>query len=143
MSERSSTPSLADVQRQWWEMAEAAAKPWQEAAKAFAEPWRDLAESFGARTDVQGAGQEAWDRLASTLSALAEQQQRIAEAIFDAMRTGAEEMQKAMEQAVEQMTAMARGAGGGGGSSGSSAKRTSSSSRKATGATKASKATEK
>src|SRR5437764_10778669 len=121
MSERSSIPRLADVQRQWSEMAEAAAKPWQEAAKAFAEPWRELAESFRARTDFQSVGQEAWDRLASTFGALAEQQQLIAEVIFDSMRSGAEEMQKAMQQAVEQMTAFARSAGGGRESSGSSA----------------------
>lgn len=148
MSERSNAPSLADVQRQWWEMAEAAAKPWQEAAKAFSEPWRELAESFGARTGAPGGGQEAWDRLAATLSSLAEQQQRIAETIFEAMRSGAEEMQKAMEQAVEQMSAFARSATGGAessgssGSSGSSSGRTGSTAKKATGATKAKKATE-
>ena len=142
MSERSTTPSLADVQRQWWEMAEAAAKPWQEAGKAFSEPWRELAESFGARTDAPGVGQEAWDRLAATLGSLAEQQQRIAETIFEAMRSGAEEMQKAMEQAVEQMSAFARSASGGPESSGSSSGRTASTARKATGATKAKKATE-
>jgi hypothetical protein len=110
MSDRSSTPSLADIQRQWWDRAEAASKPWQEAAKAFAEPWRELAESFGARTEAPNLGQESWDRFTTALTGLAEQQQRIAEAIFDAMRSGAEEMQKAMEQAVEQMSAFARGA---------------------------------
>jgi len=140
MSERSSIPSLADVQRQWWEMAEAASKPWQEAAKAFSEPWRELAESFGSRSGVAGVGPEAWDRLTTTLSALAEQQQRIAEAIFEAMRTGAEEMQKAMEQAVEQMAAFARGATGGSESSASSAGSTPSTAQKATRATKANKA---
>ena len=113
MSDRSSTPNLADIQRQWWEMAEAASRPWQEAAKAFAEPWRELAESFGTRTDFPNVGQESWDRFTSAFSTLAEQQQRIAEAIFEAMRTGAEEMQRAMEQAVEQMTAFARGGSGG------------------------------
>ena len=140
MSERSSIPSLADVQRQWWEMAEAASKPWQEAAKAFSEPWRELAESFGSRTGATGVGSEAWDRLTSTLSTLAEQQQHIAEAIFEAMRTGAEEMQKAMEQAVEQMAAFARSATGGGESSGSSGESTGSTAKKATRATKASTA---
>src|SRR6516165_12184108 len=100
MSERSTTPSVADIQRQWREMAEAAARPWQEAAKAFAEPWREMAESFGARPDFSGfpgSAQEAWDRLTSSFGALAEQQQRIAEAIFESLRAGAEEMQKAME----------------------------------------------
>jgi hypothetical protein len=66
MSERSSIPSLADVQRQWTEMAEAASKPWQEAAKAFAEPWRELAESFGARTDFQSVGSSASPKPSST-----------------------------------------------------------------------------
>jgi len=113
MSDRSTTPNLADIQRQWWEMAEAASKPWQEAAKAFSEPWRELAESFGARTDFPNVGQESWERFTAAFGTLAEQQQRIAEAIFEAMRTGAEEMQKAMEQAVEQMATFARGASGG------------------------------
>jgi hypothetical protein len=114
MSDRSSTPNMADIQRQWWEMAEAASRPWQEAAKAFAEPWRELSESFGARTDFPNVGQESWERFTAAFSTLAEQQQRIAEAIFEAMRTGAEEMQRAMEQAVEQMAAFARGVSGGG-----------------------------
>src|SRR4051794_24337492 len=113
MSESSTTPSLADMQRQWTEMAEAAARPWQEAAKAFAEPWRELAESFGARTDVPSGGREAWDRMMTSFSAFAEQQQKIAEAVFANLRAAAEEMQKAIEQAVEQMASFQRTATGG------------------------------
>jgi hypothetical protein len=154
MSEGSTTPSLADIQRQWREMAEAAAKPWQEAAKAFAEPWRELAESFGGRPDTSGfpgSAQEAWDRLTTSFSALAEQQQRIAEAVFEAMRAAAEEMQKAMEQAVEQMTSFARNAASGGSApiettaapSTSGSASTGAAPRKATRATKASKATKR
>ena len=108
-----SMPSVTDIQRQWWEMAEAAAKPWQAAATAFAEPWRELAGSLGSPNEMPNMGnmgQEAWERLLTTFSELAEQQQRIAEAIFEQMRAAAEEMQKAMEQAVEQMAAFARSA---------------------------------
>jgi biotin-(acetyl-CoA carboxylase) ligase len=114
MSESSTTPNFAEVQRQWLEMAEAAAKPWQEAAKAFAEPWRELAESFGSRTDLPSGGQETWDRMVTSFGVLAEQQQKIAEAVFANLRAAAEEMQKVMEQAVEQMASFQRGATGGG-----------------------------
>ena len=108
MSDRSSLPSLADLQRQWQEMAEAAAKPWQDIAEVFAEPWRELSESFGTSPDFEKFGQQAWDILTSSYTALAEQQEHIAEAIFDAMRSGAEEMRKVMEPIVEQMTAFTR-----------------------------------
>src|SRR4051794_39681515 len=127
MSDQSIIPNLADMQRQWQEMAEAAAKPWQEVAEVFAEPWRELAESFSSNTsfspgDLENVGQQAWDILTSSVTAFAEQQQHIAEAIFDAMRTGAEEMQKAMEPLVEQMTSfgqrVAGGIGGAGGTAG-------------------------
>ena len=138
MSESSSTPNLADVQRQWLEMAEAAARPWQEAAKAFAEPWRELAESFGARTDLPTGGQETWDRMVTSFGVLAEQQQKIAEAVFANLRAAAEEMQKVMEQAVEQMASFQRSATGGGAPA---AEPAPSGTRKATAATKATKAT--
>ena len=114
MSDSSMTPTLADVQRQWLEMAEAAAKPWQEAAKAFAEPWRELAESFGARTDLPSGGRESWDRMMTSFSVLAEQQQKIAEAVFANLQAAAAEMQKVFEQAVEQMTSFQQAATGGG-----------------------------
>ena len=115
MSDRSSLPSLADLQRQWQEMAEAAAKPWQDVAEVFAQPWRELSESFGTSPDFEKLGQQAWDILTSSYTALAEQQEQIAEAIFDAMRSGAEEMRKAMEPIVEQMMAFGRGMTPGGG----------------------------
>src|SRR4051794_30043302 len=114
MPERSSTPNLADMQRQWQEMAEAAARPWQEVAEVFAEPWRDLAESITSNSDFEKVGQQAWDIFTSSVTAFAEQQQHIAEAIFDAMRTGAEELQKAMEPLVDQMTSFGQRVVGGG-----------------------------
>src|SRR3954463_8286585 len=137
MSDSSTTPSLADVQRQWTEMAEAAARPWQEAAKAFAEPWRELAESFGARTDVPSGGRETWDRMMTSFTAFAEQQQKIAEAVFANLRAAAEEMQKAIEQAVEQMASFQRTATGG---ASEGAAPTPATAKKASAATKASKA---
>jgi hypothetical protein len=137
MSDSSMTPTLADVQRQWLEMAEAAAKPWQEAAKAFAEPWRELAESFGARTDLPSGGQESWDRMMTTFSVLAEQQQKIAEAVFANLQAAAAEMQKVIEQAVEQMTSFQQAATGAGTEG---ATPTKAAAKKATRATKASKA---
>jgi len=137
MSDSAVTPNLADVQRQWREMAEAAAKPWQEAAKAFAEPWRELAESFGARTDLPSGGQEMWDRMMNSFSVLAEQQQKIAEAVFANLRAAAEEMQKVIEQAVEQMASFQRTATGGGTEG---AAPTQATAKKASAATKASKA---
>src|SRR5204862_3095794 len=108
MSDRSSLPSLADLQRQWQDMAEAAAKPWQDIAEGFAEPWRELSESFGTSPDFEKLGQQAWDIFTSSYTALAEQQEHIAEAIFDAMCSGAEEMRKVMDPIVEQMMSFGR-----------------------------------
>ena len=109
MSDRSSLPSMADWQRQWQEMAEAAAKPWQDIAEVFAQPWRELSESMGTSPDVGQLGQQAWDIFTSSFTALAEQQEHIAEAMFDAMRAGAEELRKVMEPIVEQMSSFGRG----------------------------------
>ena len=122
MSDRSGLPSLADLQRQWQEMAEAASKPWQDIAEVFAQPWRELSESVGTSPDLEKLGQQAWDIITSSYTALAQQQEHIAEAIFDAMRSGAEEMRKVMDPIVDQMATFGRnamsGATGGGGSGG-------------------------
>src|SRR4051794_29026300 len=123
MSDRSGLPSLADLQRQWQEMAEAASKSWQDIAEVFAQPWRELSESVGTSPDLEKLGQQAWDIITSSYTALAQQQEHIAEAIFDAMRSGAEEMRKVMEPIVDQMATFGRNAmsgatGGGGGGGG-------------------------
>src|SRR5438309_6782578 len=104
MPERSSTPSMADLQRQWQEMAEAAVRPWQDVAEVFAQPWRELADSFSSNADLSKLGQQAWDIITSSYTALAEEQERIAEAIFEAMRNGADEMRRAMEPFVDQLS---------------------------------------
>src|SRR3954451_2832472 len=99
--ERSSSSTLADIQRQWQEMAEAATRPWQEVAEAFSQPRRELAASGGSPpADLERLGGQVWETLTASFSALAEQQEQIAEAVFEAIRAGAEQLQKTMEPIV-------------------------------------------
>src|SRR5437763_15440215 len=119
--ERSSSSTLADIQRQWQEMAEAATKPWQEVAEAFSQPWRELAESLGSQPDFERLGGQVWETLTASFSALAEQQEQIAEAVFEAIRAGAEQLQKTMEPIVDQLSSFGNFGGGGGGGAGGSA----------------------